>query len=102
MFGSLQIEFTKHFHHLLQPPGADVFEETALFNTVRGSNVLPGKMLVLQNLQEVTSGTVFFQMEVHQDVQLILKRHFQGSVTSRKQGRDVGYYHRPKRGPKSP
>jgi hypothetical protein len=35
---------------------------------------------------------VFFKMKVHQDIQLIFKRHFQGSVASREQGRDVGQY----------
>ena len=55
-------------------------------------NVLPGKMFFLQILQEVTPGTVFFQMEIHQDVHLIFKRHFQGPVASREQGGDVGQY----------
>lgn len=36
--------------------------------------------------------TVFFQMEIHQDVQLILKRHLKRPVASREQGGDVGQY----------
>src|SRR3990172_9505659 len=92
MFRRFGIEFLEDLQHLLKTPRADVFEEAALFNTSLGSDVLPGKIVLLENLQKVTSGTVFFQMEVHQDVQLIFKRHFQGSVASREQGGDFGQY----------
>jgi len=83
MFRRFGIEFFEEFQHLIQTPRADALEEAALFNTAHGNDVLPGKMFLLENLQEVMSGTVFFQMEVYQNVQLIFKRHFQGPVASR-------------------
>ncbi len=90
LFCCFPIELPEQFHHLLQSPRADVFEEAALFNAIFRGYVLPGKIILLENLQKMTSRMMFFEMEINQDVDLVFKSHLQGPVASGCQRGKIG------------
>jgi hypothetical protein len=55
--------------------GIDCLNKGAFADTIGWSNMGSSKILLLQNLQQVSSRGMFFEMEVGQNFQLILKSH---------------------------
>jgi len=51
--GRLHIELLEEFQHLLQSPRTDVLKEAAFLNAFLGGDVLSGKMVLLENLEEM-------------------------------------------------
>jgi hypothetical protein len=59
----------------------------AFFDSFFGSYVAAGKIIFFKNLKKMLTGNVIFKMEENKSFELIIKSHFQGSVSSRLQWR---------------
>jgi len=88
--GRFCVEVLEELYHLLQSPGTDILKEAALLDAPFRSDVSLGKIALPQSLQKVTPRMTLFEMEVHQDVDLIRESHLQGPVASRCQGGKTG------------
>ena len=86
LLGRFCVEFLEELYHLLQSPGTDVLKKAALPDALLRGDVSLGKIALPQSLQKVTPRMMLFEMEVHQDVDLIRESHLQGPVASRCQG----------------
>ena len=71
LLGRFCVEFLEELYHLLQSPGTDVLKEAALPDALLRGDVSLGKIALPQTLQKVTPRMMLFEMEVHQDVDLI-------------------------------
>jgi hypothetical protein len=79
----LFLELLVNIDELLQTTGIDSFTITTSYNAIGRGDKFMGIFILLQELEEMPGGIVFFQMKADERFKLMFEGQFQGSIPSR-------------------
>ena len=78
----MAVALLKDIEKLFESAGISCFGETALFNPLWGSNILPGKVILLKFLNKLLCGYMVLQVIIDKCFEKMFKVHLKRSVPS--------------------